>query len=107
MSLLHAFYGFHLFFEIIQPHIILFFFFFNDPATTEISPLPLHDALPILSMRPPIALPPSCISAARAGCSSQRGCPWTIPSGISRRPRPLRAWGANRPPTATPPGSGP
>src|SRR3989475_11571637 len=24
-----------------------FFFFFNDPATTEISPLPLHDALPI------------------------------------------------------------
>src|SRR5256886_3896056 len=23
------------------------FFFFNDPATTEISPLPLHDALPI------------------------------------------------------------
>src|SRR3712207_9267256 len=22
-------------------------FFFNDPATTEISPLPLHDALPI------------------------------------------------------------
>src|SRR2546422_11085123 len=25
----------------------LFFFFFNDTATTEISPLPLHDALPI------------------------------------------------------------
>src|SRR2546430_14529911 len=24
-----------------------FFFFFNDPATTEIYPLPLHDALPI------------------------------------------------------------
>src|SRR5260370_36012018 len=24
-----------------------FFFFFNDPAPTEISPLPLHDALPI------------------------------------------------------------
>src|SRR3990167_7083989 len=23
------------------------FFFFNDPATTELSPLPLHDALPI------------------------------------------------------------
>src|SRR2546430_4201600 len=23
------------------------FFFLNDPATTEISPLPLHDALPI------------------------------------------------------------
>src|SRR5256885_8146119 len=26
---------------------LLFFFFFNDPAPTEISPLPLHDALPI------------------------------------------------------------
>src|SRR5256885_13429804 len=26
---------------------LLFFFFFNDPATTKISPLPLHDALPI------------------------------------------------------------
>src|SRR3989442_1149297 len=26
----------------------LFFFFFNDPATTEIYPLSLHDALPIL-----------------------------------------------------------
>src|SRR2546430_10225414 len=24
-----------------------FFFFYNDPATTEFSPLPLHDALPI------------------------------------------------------------
>src|SRR5256885_13812643 len=28
-----------------------FFFFFNDPATTEISPLSLHDALPILVRR--------------------------------------------------------
>ena len=26
---------------------VLFFFFFNDPATTEIYTLPLHDALPI------------------------------------------------------------
>src|ERR1022692_593147 len=26
---------------------LFFFFFFNDPATTEISPLSLHDALPI------------------------------------------------------------
>src|SRR5256714_12378356 len=25
------------------------FFFFNDPAPTEISPLPLHDALPIFA----------------------------------------------------------
>src|SRR2546427_496636 len=27
---------------------MFFFFFFNDPATTEIYPLSLHDALPIL-----------------------------------------------------------
>src|SRR5246127_6009161 len=32
------------------PRMIRFlFFFFNDPATTEISPLSLHDALPICS----------------------------------------------------------
>src|SRR5256885_2898240 len=29
------------------PYLALFFFFFNDTATTEISTLPLHDALPI------------------------------------------------------------
>src|SRR2546421_11826342 len=28
-----------------------FFFFFNDPAPTEIYPLPLHDALPIFVRR--------------------------------------------------------
>src|SRR3989449_9340626 len=32
---------------------VLFFFFFNDPAPTEIYPLPLHDAFPI-SHRPGI-----------------------------------------------------
>src|SRR2546426_986295 len=32
------------------PHDVFFFFFFNDPATTEIYPLPLHDALPICSL---------------------------------------------------------
>src|SRR3989440_10470113 len=35
----------HLIFHI---HNNVFFFFFNDPAPTEFSPLPLHDALPIL-----------------------------------------------------------
>src|SRR2546429_6321546 len=29
----------------------LYFFFFNDPAPTEIYPLPLHDALPIFPLR--------------------------------------------------------
>src|SRR3989337_3449007 len=36
---------------------VLFFFFFNDPATTEIYTLSLHDALPISR---PSATPPSC-----------------------------------------------
>src|SRR2546425_11933873 len=34
-------------------HLVLFFFFFNDTATTEIYPLPLHDALPICDLRGP------------------------------------------------------
>src|SRR2546425_9608565 len=34
------------------PHLRFFFFFFlNDPAPPEISPLPLHAAFPICSMR--------------------------------------------------------
>src|SRR5256885_3729301 len=32
----------------IRPPPVFSFFFFNDPAPPEISPLPLHDALPIL-----------------------------------------------------------
>src|SRR3989454_4750090 len=34
-----------------SPHLFLFFFFFNDTATTEIYTLSLHDALPISSLR--------------------------------------------------------
>src|SRR5258708_14156411 len=37
-------------------HIILFFFFFNDTATTEIYTLSLHDALPISRDLPVIFL---------------------------------------------------
>src|SRR2546430_6134334 len=37
---------------------VLFFFFFNDPAPTEISPLPLHAALPIPELeQPPLEQP--------------------------------------------------
>src|SRR2546429_2167387 len=39
----------------IHPWCIFFFFFLNDPATTEISPLSLPDALPISSILPPAA----------------------------------------------------
>src|SRR5439155_21497546 len=35
---------------------ILFFFFFNDPATTEIYTLSLHDALPICYVGLPLAV---------------------------------------------------
>src|SRR6266478_3076898 len=40
------------------------FFFFNDPATTEIYTLSLHDALPI-----PASEPPRPCSCSRASCS--------------------------------------
>src|SRR5260370_41456956 len=33
-------------------HTVPIFFFLNDTATTEISPLPLHDALPIFPKYP-------------------------------------------------------
>src|SRR2546428_11415141 len=41
----------------IPVYIFFFFFFFNDPAPTEISPFPLHDALPISGDRRPRSLP--------------------------------------------------
>src|SRR5436190_22277735 len=42
----------------IATHIIYFFFFFNDTATTEIYTLSLHDALPISQSAPRLlALP--------------------------------------------------
>src|SRR3989338_6735487 len=36
-----------------QFHLLFRLFFFNDPPTTEISPLPLHDALPICLRQTP------------------------------------------------------
>src|SRR5258705_8441185 len=49
------------------PLCFLFFFFFNDTATTEIYTLSLHDALPICSISRPRARPacPSPTAAAR------------------------------------------
>src|SRR5256885_2776775 len=54
-----------------------FFFFFNDPATTEISTLSLHDALPISP-----SVPTRCGRAVR--------WPSTWDAGTSRGP-PLRS----------------
>src|SRR5690349_25068064 len=51
-------------------HIFLFFFFFNDPATTEIYTLSLHDALPI-SGRP--SRSPSPARANRRKSPAGRG----------------------------------
>src|SRR3712207_7308199 len=67
---------------------MLFFFFFNDTATTEIYTLSLHDALPICSRTSSRASPsvPSARrpsrSSSRSGASSGR-CPgsWTTASG--------------------------
>src|SRR5258708_27243446 len=42
-----------LFFKMLPPTLLRTFFFFNDPATPEISPLPLHAALPIGPDRAP------------------------------------------------------
>src|SRR5256886_8626080 len=49
-----------------------FFFFFKDPATTEISPLPLPDALPIFFL---------------AMCSDGGSWPWlAVRAGLGRAP---------------------
>src|SRR5256886_7891872 len=48
----------HFFFTYVPSLLFFFFFFFNDPAPTEIYPLPLHDALPI----PPPAFASAAIS---------------------------------------------
>src|SRR2546422_7946613 len=55
---------------------LLFFFFFNDTATTEIYTLSLHDALPISATTPGIHLRLRvCITTGWAACSrSKSGC---------------------------------
>src|SRR2546430_15042246 len=42
---------FHPIFDLTRLPPFCFFFFLNDPAPPEISPLPLHDALPISTPR--------------------------------------------------------
>src|SRR5688572_31089812 len=63
---------------------LLLLFFFNDPATTEIYTLSLHDALPIY--RQPEAsegqhVPDSSLGAPVSGCACSRVSP---PQGESR-----------------------
>src|SRR2546426_11151489 len=60
----------------------LFFFFFNDTATTEIYTLSLHDALPILRPLPG--------AAELLAYLSQAGVPWAVAtSGWLESARPL------------------
>src|SRR2546421_4886278 len=52
---------------------INFFFFFNNPATTEIYTLPLHDALPISRASSASGSTRTCRrKAGRGGCSTRR-----------------------------------
>src|SRR6266478_4858522 len=55
--------------------VFCFFFFFNDPATTEIYTLSLHDALPISviisALRPRWCLAGGCLAADSAARSEE------------------------------------
>src|SRR5260221_10036540 len=75
------------------PYSSLFFFFFNDTATTEIYPLSLHDALPISSG--PRRWPPS-----RAHCCSTSPSP--APAARSTRRSTTRSNAITESPAVTP-----
>src|SRR2546430_12058145 len=64
MSLLYHFINFFFFLHYFSLHtsLCLYFFFFNDTATTEIYTLSLHDALPISQWLVPAS--PTCTSTA-------------------------------------------
>src|SRR3712207_8780769 len=50
---------------------LIFFFFFNDTATTDIYPLSLHDALPIFD-RPPLDQPRPHVDDQRPGADAEQ-----------------------------------
>src|SRR2546426_9438327 len=58
----------------------LFFFFFNDTATTEIYTLSLHDALPISSTRARCSSASGRCAPASAGSASTRCCSTAPPA---------------------------
>src|SRR5258708_39890865 len=90
-----------LLFSTLSPTSLLFFFFFNDTAPPEISPLPLHDALPICSAGSrPWAPPPCCAPrphwprhapARPAGCAASRQACSTASPPRSRTTSPRAA----------------
>src|SRR2546429_2220224 len=62
-------------------HILYFFFFFNDTATTEIYTLSLHDALPISSAPSSRSSSSSDFSSASISSSLVGFCGWAMTSG--------------------------
>src|SRR2546429_9386367 len=75
---------------------LLVFFFSNDPPPTEIYPLPLPDALPIL-MNSPASI---AVAPAAGFTSSFAICPSDLPSRRSEQKRMTQSCTA--PPTTTP-----
>src|SRR5258707_14801631 len=82
-------------------HLFSLFFFFNDPATTEIYPLSLHDALPISTAGTVLdeelltePLRQQLTNEARSNVVRATGCKWDKdahrPRRISLRPCDLR-----------------
>src|SRR2546425_4706361 len=62
---------------------MLFFFFFNDTATTEIYTLSLHDALPISLRAPPRrACRPGIPKAGPSSCPASSISPFITPHAL-------------------------
>src|SRR2546430_17392613 len=83
-------------FVMLRPLPLFLFFFLNDPPPTEIYPLPLHDALPILLPTPG----PWCDPLPAASPRNQR---WTALSAYSLLPVPAPRPSPPRPRAAPPP----
>src|SRR2546421_4302854 len=77
------------------------FFFFNDPAPPEISPLPLHDALPICPLQRPRGAAPQGLRRLHGG-RVRRGPPADGRPPAGRRPPPQPASRAGAEPAAPP-----
>src|SRR2546430_12486963 len=83
------------FYRLIFNILILFFFFLNDPAPPEISPLPLPAALPLSGPLPRLARRAAHAARAAAGSAAPRAeravaaDPGALPLGVRARRRRL------------------
>src|SRR5258708_14289862 len=71
-----------------SPYSSLFFFFFNDTATTEIYTLSLHDALPIWAIFSGVSPPPCSwlvVTTTSPRCQSMPRMAWHMPDRKSTR----------------------